>query len=43
MTKLLKYVDVVIANEDDCADVLGIKAANSDTTKGALDERAMRA
>ena len=39
MTKLLKYVDVVIANEDDCADVLGIKAANSDTTKGALDEK----
>ena len=39
MTKLLKYVDVVIANEDDCADVLGIRAANTDTTKGALDEK----
>jgi 2-dehydro-3-deoxygluconokinase len=39
MTKLLKYVDVVIANEDDCADVLNIKAANTDTTKGALSEK----
>lgn len=36
MTELCKYVDICIANEDDAADVFGIKAENSDTTKGEL-------
>ena len=36
MTELCKYVDICIANEDDAADVFGIKAENTDTTKGEL-------
>lgn len=37
MRGLLPYVDVVIANEEDAADVLGIHAANSDVESGHLD------
>lgn len=37
MKKLLRYVDILIANEEDAADVLGIRAARSDVTKGELD------
>ncbi|MDO5566605.1 MAG: sugar kinase, partial [Planctomycetia bacterium] len=37
MTEILPYVDVLIANESDCADVLGIHAENTDTEKGKLD------
>lgn len=37
MKKLLRYVDILIANEEDAADVLGIHAARSDVTKGELD------
>lgn len=36
MTELCKYVDICITNEDDAADVFGIKAENTDTTKGEL-------
>ena len=38
MTELVKYVDIVIANEEDASDVFGIKAAESDVTKGQLSE-----
>lgn len=36
MAGLMPYVDVAIANEEDCADVFGIKAADSDVTGGKL-------
>jgi 2-dehydro-3-deoxygluconokinase len=36
MRNILPYVDVVIANEQDCADVLGIKAGDSDVEAGKL-------
>jgi len=35
--KLLPYVDVVIANEEDAADVLSIHAENTDVDAGTLD------
>ncbi len=38
MEKLCKYVDVCIANEEDANDVFGIKAENSDVTKGSIDK-----
>lgn len=37
MRKILPFVDVVIANEEDCSDVLGIKAGDTDVHAGALD------
>ena len=37
MAELVKYVDVCIANEEDAADVFGIKAANTDVTAGKVD------
>ena len=36
MGKLCEYVDVCIANEEDAADVFGIKAAGTDVTAGAV-------
>lgn len=36
MTGLMPYVDVLIANEDDAADVFGIHAPESNTTAGEL-------
>jgi 2-dehydro-3-deoxygluconokinase len=39
MRKILPSVDVVIANESDCADVLGIHAKDSDAEKGNIDIR----
>lgn len=36
MAGLLRYVDVLIANEEDAADVLGIHAKDSDITAGKL-------
>lgn len=36
MTKLMQYVDVCIANEEDASDVFGIKAENTDITGGKL-------
>lgn len=37
MGELCKYVDVCIANEEDAADVFGIKAENTDVTKGEVN------
>lgn len=37
MKTILPFVDVVIANEEDCHDVLGIKAGETDVHAGALD------
>ena len=37
MTELVKYVDVIIANEEDAADVFGIAAETTDVTSGHLD------
>jgi len=37
MTELVQYVDVIIANEEDCADVFGIRASSTDVHKGELD------
>ncbi len=37
MRNILPFVDVVIANEEDCHDVLGIRAGDSDAQSGALD------
>lgn len=37
MRKLLPFVDVVIANEEDASDVLGIKAENTDVHSGKID------
>ncbi len=37
MREILPYVDVVIANEEDCADVLGIQAAETDVDAGNLN------
>ena len=36
MAQLMPYVDVCIANEEDCKDVFGIEAANTDITGGKL-------
>ncbi len=36
MTKLMKYVDVCIGNEEDAEKVLGFKASGTDITKGDL-------
>ena len=38
MTKLMPYVNVLIANEEDANDVFGIKPQNSDVTKGILNK-----
>lgn len=38
MSKLMPYVDVCIANEEDAADVFGIRAANTDVNSGKLDK-----
>ena len=37
MQTLLPHVDVVIANEEDCDDVLGIRAGKTDVHRGSLD------
>jgi len=42
MSKLCEYVDVCIANEEDAADVFGIKAANTNVTDGALNHEGYR-
>ncbi len=36
MAGLMEYVDVCIANEEDAADVFGIRAAHSDVTAGTI-------
>lgn len=42
MSKLLPYVDVCIANEEDAKDVFGICAENTDVTAGKLDQAGYR-
>jgi 2-dehydro-3-deoxygluconokinase len=37
MRQMLPHVDLVIANEEDCGDVLGIRAAGTDVEAGQLD------
>ncbi|MFR9581469.1 MAG: sugar kinase [Rikenellaceae bacterium] len=37
MSEILPYVDVVIANEEDASDVLGIEAEGSDVMSGEID------
>lgn len=37
MGKLMEYVDIVVANEEDAEKVFGIKAADTDVTTGELD------
>ncbi|MDO6761227.1 sugar kinase [Tamlana sp. 2_MG-2023] len=37
MREILPFVDVVIGNEEDCHDVLGIKAGDTDVHAGKLD------
>jgi len=37
MRQILPSIDVVIANEEDCADVLGIHAGETDVHSGSLD------
>lgn len=37
MAKILPYVDVVVGNEEDCDDVLSIKAGDTDVHSGTLD------
>lgn len=37
MGELCRYVDVCIANEEDAADVFGIKAADTDVTSGVVN------
>lgn len=37
MTELMQYVDVLIANEEDAADVFGIRAEATDITKGEIN------
>ena len=39
MTDLMQYVDVLIANEEDAADVFDIHAAKTDINKGEIDRR----
>ena len=38
MAGLMEYVDVAIANEEDCEKVFGIKAQNTDITGGSLSK-----
>lgn len=37
MTRVMPYIDVLVANEEDAEKVLGIKARNTDVTQGKLD------
>lgn len=37
MTKICKYVDVCIANEEDAYDIFGIQAANTDVSTGKVN------
>lgn len=39
MTKLMKYVDVCIGNEEDADNVFGIRADNTDVLSGSVDHK----
>ena len=41
MTAIMPYVDTLIANEEDSADVFGIKAQGSDITGESLTKKAI--
>ncbi len=43
MSDLCKYVDVCIANEEDAADVFGIRADNTDVTSGKVNHEGYKA
>lgn len=43
MTKIMKYVDVCIANEEDAEKVLGIKTENNDVECGELNKKGYEA
>ena len=43
MSKLMQYVDVCIANEEDADKVLGIKASNTDVENGIINKDAYKA
>ena len=38
MEKMLQYVDILIANEEDADKVLGIRAVDTDVTTGKLNK-----
>lgn len=42
MGELCRYVDVCIANEEDAADVFGIRAENTDVTMGSVSKEGYR-
>jgi 2-dehydro-3-deoxygluconokinase len=42
MSRLVKYVDICIANEEDAEKVFGIKAADTDITRGTLSDAGYR-
>lgn len=42
MRRLMPYVQVLIANEEDAADVFGISAAHTDVTAGQVDHEAYK-
>lgn len=42
MTKLMEYVDICISNEEDAFDVFGIKAGDSDASKGIIEEESYK-
>lgn len=42
MGELMKYVDIVVANEEDAEQIFGIKATQSDVIRGDIDDRAYR-
>lgn len=42
MSRLMEYVDIVIANEEDAGDVFGIKAGNNDINSGKIDQNGYR-
>lgn len=43
MSELSKYIDVCIANEEDAADVFGIKSAGTDVTAGTVNQEGYKA
>jgi len=43
MGSLMPYVDICIANEEDCEKVFGIKAENTDITSGRIDHEGYKA
>lgn len=39
LKKMMPYIDILLANEEDAEKVLGIRAAGSDVMRGVLDDR----